>query len=105
MAYPKGFGVSGGDGNKNYTGRTRTFSGNTADLTNEFGEVINQVVTGVTEEVQEEYFCDDPTAFESPVTNGQTGNEVFTNATVTETAADWAKVSVTRRKLVAEAEA
>ena len=105
MGYPKGFGVSAGEEGKRYTGRTRTFSGNTADLTNEFGEVVDQVVTGVTEEIQEEYYCDDPAAFDSPVVNGQTGNEVFTNATVTETAADWAKVSVTRRKLIEAKEA
>jgi hypothetical protein len=101
MPYPKGFGVSKDDGDKkNYTSRTTNFNSTTADLTDEYGRIRNQVVTGAVKEVQEEYFCDDPAAFESPVVNGQTGEKVTTAATVTETAADWAKVSVTRRELV-----
>lgn len=101
MSYPKGFGVSKETNDaKNYTSRTSNFNSNTADLTDENGQIIDQVVTGAVKEVQEEYYCDDPAAFESPVTNGQTGSEVTTAATVTETAADWAKVSVTKRILV-----
>ena len=101
MPYPKGFGVAKAEGDaKKYTNRTQTYNSNTADLTDEMGRVVGQVVTGVTREVQEEYYCDDPAAFESPVVDGQTGATVYTGATVTESAADWAKVSVTKRELV-----
>ena len=103
MAYPKGFGVSADTGDtKNYTSRTSNFNSSTADLTNANGEIIDQVVTGSYKEVQEEYYCDDPAAFKNPVVDGQTGKEVVTSATVTETAADYAKVSVTKRILTSD---
>lgn len=97
MNYPTGFGVSGSG--KNYTSRTTNYSVQTADKTNTKGRIIGQVTHGQTKEEQEEYYCDDPTAFENPAVDGQTGNTVYTQAQVSEQAADFCKASVTKRTI------
>lgn len=103
MAVPAGFGVKAED-EKNYTSRSTNYSVQTADKTDSNGVIIDQVTHGGTKEVQEEYYCDDAAAFENPAVNGQNGETVVTAATVTESAADFCKVSVTKRTLLPAAE-
>ena len=98
MSTPTGFGVSGSG--KNYTSRQTNYSAQTADKTNTKGEIIDQVTHGATKEVQEEYYCDNPAAFENPVVDGQNGATVYTGAQVTENAADFCKASVTQRTIL-----
>ena len=104
MGIPAGFGVKAED-EKNYTSRSTNYSVQTADKTDSNGTIIDQVTHGGTKEVQEEYYCDDAAAFENPAVNGQNGETVVTNATVTESAADFCKASVTKRTLLPAAAA
>lgn len=102
MAIPKGFGVSNPEEGKNITSRSTSYSVQTADKTDSNGTIIDQVTHGGTKEVQEEYYCDNAAEFVNPAVNGQSGETVITGATVTESAADFAKVSVTKRTLLPE---
>ena len=103
MPVPKGFGISSPAAGRNVISRSRSYSAQTSDLTDKEGRIIEQVTHGAVMEEQEEYYCDDPAAFENQAVDGQSGDSVVTAMTLTEQAADWAKVSVTTRKLLSAA--
>ena len=99
MPKPAGYGISGTSDLKYRQSKTTDVSGSTADLLDEEGKIVNQVVHGVAKEVTEEYFCDSVATAEALVTSGQSGNNVVTKVSISEKNNDFCKATVTRRIL------
>ena len=99
MAKPTGYGISGTSDLKYRQSKTTDVSGSTADLLDEEGKIVNQVVHGVAKEVTEEYFCDSVATAEALVTSGQSGDNVATKVSISEKNNDFCKATITRRIL------
>lgn len=99
MTKPAGYGISGTSTLKHRQSKTTDVSGSTADLLDEEGKIVEQVVHGVAKEVTEEYFCDSVSTAEALVTSGQSGNNVVTKVSISEKNNDFCKATVTRRIL------
>lgn len=100
MAVPNGFGISNPTAGRNTISRSKNYTAQTADLTDASGAIVKQVTHGAVCEESEEYYVDDPATFENQAINGQSGDSVVTGCQITESAADWAKATITTRKLV-----
>lgn len=100
MAKPTGFGFSETSTDFKYRQSQNTsVSGSTADLIDEEGRIVNQVVHGVAKEVTVTYFCEDKAAAEDLVTSLQAGGEVITKVDIAEVNNDFCKATVTKRIL------
>jgi hypothetical protein len=100
MTKPKGFGFSETSTDFKYRqSQTTSVSGSTADLIDEEGKVVNQVVHGVTKEVTVTYFCEDKAAAEKLVTSLQAGGTVVTKADINENNNGFCTATVTKRIL------
>lgn len=99
MTKPAGYGISGTSDFKYRQSKNTDVSGSTADLLDEEGKIVEQVVHGVAKEVTEEYFCDSVSTAEALVTSGQSGNDVVTKVSISEKNNDFCKATVTRRIL------
>lgn len=99
MPKPTGYGISGTSDLKHRQSKTTDVSGSTADLLDEEGKIIQQVVHGVAKEVTEEFFCDSVETAEAMVTSLQSGATVNTKVSISEKNNDFCKATVTRRIL------
>lgn len=99
MPKPTGYGISGTSDLKYRQSKTTDVSGSTADLMDEEGKIVNQVVHGVAKEVTEEFFCDSVETAEKMVTSLQSGATVNTKVSISEKNNDFCKATVTRRIL------
>lgn len=100
MGKPAGFGISGTDTTLKYRQSQNTsVSGSTADLIDEEGKIVNQVVHGVAKEVTVTYFCEDTAAAEALVASLQSGGEVITKVDIAEVNNDFCKATLTKRIL------
>ena len=99
MPKPKGYGINGESDLKYRQSKTTDVSGSTADLLDEEGKIVNQVVHGVAKEVTEEFFCDSVVTAEKLVTSLQSGETVNTKVSISEKNNDFCKATVTRRIL------
>ena len=99
MPKPTGYGISGTSNLKHRQSKTTDVSGSTADLLDEEGKIVDQVVHGVAKEVTEEFFCDSVETAEAMVTSLQSGATVNTKVSISEKNNDFCKATVTRRIL------
>ena len=99
MGKPAGYGITGESELKYRQSKNTDVSGSTADLLDEEGKIINQVVHGVAKEVTEEFFCDSVETAEKMVTSLQSGSTVNTKLSISEKNNDFCKATVTRRIL------
>ena len=99
MPKPTGYGISGTSDLKYRQSKDTDVSGSTADLLDEEGNIVNQVVHGVAKEVSEEFFCDSVKTAEAMVTSLQSGKTVNIKVRISEKNNDFCKATITRRTL------
>lgn len=99
MPKPTGYGISGTSDLKHRQSKDTDISGSTADLLDEEGNIVDQVVHGVVKEVSEEFFCDSVETAEAMVKSLQSGKTVNTKLRISEKNNDFCKATITRRTL------
>ncbi|WP_419642946.1 hypothetical protein [Victivallis vadensis] len=94
--FPKGFGVSGDKANA--TGRTTNNSVQVADMTDQHGNIVQQVTYQPVTEISEDSFLAQAD-FKNEAEAAQTGQEVVTGHNLTESNTAFATVQRTVRKI------